>query len=548
MGVIGSYFPLGMTEVGITQVNAAQNGDPAVSHWTQQDPDNYLPMELINTTGLPDDQVYVFIKAATLEDGADCVMALQQNSAQLVAQRVSPGMDPSRFCYKLSQLPKFADRSFLVYIPQSQSGRIYFSVGRPLKLKVDERTNRICDPDGFNQRDENYFTLYDKIEYSYNKAGNWTNTTAVDFFCLPIRISQSGSVEIKASGFNKPREVVLDAIWQTFVQNARSPEWGKLFLNFTGSDGRFTTLRVIAPGKAMVPGMPGAFNHKYLHGADGQFHYTNFLWDYYRTNTVVIDASELKGVLAVGRRTPDDYLFIGQVEGDDFVFTNKTRTFQERIRKPATSIPFFAGAQDSFAAANKTVRAIIVRQLTAAFDVGFLPASNGVLLSKDLFKRYKRSFYQQHPLFPAGTGPWYDLYSKGLHDAADGEDVYTFAYDDAAGQDGTLHDPNGRRPSTLRVVLGDLSGTIIPQPEKDSTRYTVKFNLPPRIQILYNGQWVGNGASLQNAPMPLQLKVNGKDVSISVNPVLVKAASGPAEGIVVNRQGANVTLTFPASF
>ncbi len=258
------------------------------------------------------------------------------------------------------------------------------------------------------------------------------------------------------------------------------------------------------------------------------------------------------GIVAIGNGSPDNYLFFGTVNSNnDFVFTNKAGTYTEVIAKPRTSIPFFAGAQESFDAPNNTPRAIIVRELTSSFEVGLLPAPSGIILSKKYFVSNRSRFYTTNPLLPdeaKSTGPWYDLYSQALHKAAKKSPVYTFAYDDALAQDGTLHDSNGKKPSLVQITIGNLSGIEIPKPEKDSNLYQVKFILPPTLKVLHEGRPLKDQEELKDAKMPIALEVNGKPINLYVDPVIVKPSYQAAEGIVVNRNDKNVTIIFPGAF
>ena len=112
----------------------------------------------------------------------------------------------------------------------------------------------IIDPDGFKTRDSNYYTVYDKFEFTFNEDGLWINPTSVDFFSIPIKLSLPTSPDLKSSGFSDKRSDILASVWKEFSQSVSSNEWNKLFLNFDSG----TTLRVMAPGKAMRDTGPGS--------------------------------------------------------------------------------------------------------------------------------------------------------------------------------------------------------------------------------------------------------------------------------------------------
>ncbi|MCX7343071.1 MAG: beta-1,3-glucanase family protein [Proteobacteria bacterium] len=287
------------------------------------------------------------------------------------------------------------------------------------------------------------------------------------------------------------------------------------------------------------------------------FSHTDFLWGYYSKvngsgvpiNKLGIDTKkDLASILTIGDGSDENYTFWGSVNSDNmFVFTNKTdthaETWAEAIAKPSTSIPFFAGAQESFTATNKTVRAVIVRELTSAFEVGLLPAPPGTILNKDYFINKSSSFYTTNVNLPpkamAGRGPWYDLYSQALHIAANPLPVYTFAYDDALAQDGTLHD-DGTKPHLAQITIGNLDGVTIPTPKINSGLYFpygINFNFPSTLTVLLDGVQIPNYYTASVMAMPLALTVNGKSFKLYVDPVIVEPPYSDAEGIVVQLDG-----------
>lgn len=52
-----------------------------------------------------------------------------------------------------------------------------------------------------------------------------------------------------------------------------------------------------------------------------------------------------------------------------------------------------------------------------------------------------------HYALGGAKGPYYNVYSKALHSF--GERVYAFAFDDAVGEDSTLHSSDDGRPPAL---------------------------------------------------------------------------------------------------
>jgi hypothetical protein len=523
-------------------------------------PDNYLPLEITNNTHIADnDHLYILIKGSTDGGKTGCFMNLADKSTgkAVCEQAVAGQYNNFQYSYPLSQLHVDPATNLpRVFLPQNTtSARIYFAINNQFDLHVDANSN-IVDPDGFNLKDPNYYTLYDKVEFTYTDKGNWINPTAVDFFSMPIAIAQAGSQSgFTQAGLTATRATVLQTIQNLFAAQdlTAAKVWNNLFVKYDGS----TVLRLMSPGKAMANGGSTQFDPMYLDNAIYGFNYTNNLWGYYAAlfsngNYLEVDCSELQGVFAL-----DNYIFRGTIVGTQFVFKNQTSTYTVTIDRPSTSQPFFAGAGDSFAATNNTPKAIIVRDLTAAFDVGLLPAQN-VTLSKNYFVANKGQYYTVNPLLPApgqSTGRWYDLYSQALHSFGVAQPIYTFAYDDILGQDGTLHDPNALRPSQVNVTLGDMSGTSIPTPCVDSAKYTVTPALPSGTQVTYNGQVLTNGQAVANVSVPFHVTVTNTatakshEVDICIKNPLVHPDFNGASGIVVGpvAPGNAVTITFPAN-
>jgi hypothetical protein len=421
---------------------------------------------------------------------------------------------------KLSSLEKDGNGNHIFHVAHIQSGRIYFSINSPLSLYFESSTQTIPDPDGFKTRDPNYYTLYDKVEFSFVDAGIWFNPTAVDFFSLPIEISDNSSVTTKDAGLVDSRTAIFAKARSIFTQNDKTTdhEWSKLFLKYNNDD-----LRLMSPGKAMieVPGQDenpfknAAFSANYLANPNKfGFDYLNSLWAYYKTNELKVNVKELEGqkddngkTLPVAcdnhAVTLTDYIFTGHVDNsDNFVFSNADGC-TVTLTNPQ-SISFFAGAVGSFDAPNNTPKAIIVRELTSAFDVGLLPAPNNTVLglSKELespagskdyipnpdnyfIKNLHAGNYYKDNAFnhTVGTGPWYDLYSEALHSYGHEHPIYTFAYDDTLGQDGTIHEGNGTNPGKVTITLHDLTGTNIPNPLVEKSGFDVYITVPEALYL-----------------------------------------------------------------
>lgn len=519
-----------------------------------------FPVDIVNQTQIVEPQdIYITIKGTDVRTGDSCFIQFDAQGKG-ICQAVTDTSDPLSFTYRLSDLMYHDDTASIV-LPYLASGRIYLSIGQPVRFQISKQGNKslVVDPDGFKPRDPNYYTLYDKVEFSYMPpndqgigGGSWMNPTAVDFFSLPLSIEQEGSAVFKKTGLSLPRNEILDAVKILFTAQDHTPthEWKKLFLTYKSRDNDEGILRLMAPGKAMIQGVPGTHPMDQTLLSNAQkfgLNFTDSLWDYYRTHTLGIDTSELRGA---GYKL-NDYLFIGKVEGDQWVFKNAGDPGnQVAFPKPSRSVPWFAGAVDVFDAANNTPKAIIVRQLTSAFDVGLLPAEDGAILDRAYFdqQREQGKYYTQNPLLPETQtgGPWFDLYSEALHSFGTGQPIYSFAYDDALGQDGTLHDSHPLEISKAVITIGDMSGTYIPRPFQDDRKYTVRVFIGANSTALYEGKALSQGETLSDVSVPMRVTLNGKDAEIYFDPAIVLSKSDQADGIVIENQGRqSMQLIFP---
>lgn len=507
-----------------------------------------FPVEFVNNSQIANDnEIYIITKG--LDDNGDSCF-IEINSNGISCKPVNVNTKSSDFSYKLSDLKKDTDTA-VVFFPYLASGRIYISIGKPMDFQIKKEGNKsvVVDADGFKPRDVNYYTLYDKVEFSYVPpnaeglgGGTWMNPTAVDFFSLPLRIEQEGSEVYQATGISISRNDLIKQVKSIFKteDHTSTQEWNKLFLNYNK-----TLLRLMAPGKAMIPGIPGTnpMDQNYL--ANKEFSFIDHLWNYYRTNTLLIDTSEIQKFYKL-----DDYIFIGKVEGNDFVFTNRGDP-QNKIHlpKPDNSIPWFAGAIGVFDAENNTPKAVIVRQLTSAFDVGLLPMPGGTIADRNYFDQQRKDgkYYTKNPLLPdTDTGPWFDLYSMSLHSLGEEQPIYTFAYDDALGQDGTLHDPHPLNVSKAVITIGDMSGTTIPDPFQDDKTYSVTILIGSGSNVTYQGKALKYGEVLNNVKVPMEVVLNGQAAKIYFDPVLVFPQFDAADGIAVEKiSETGVNVTFP---
>lgn len=502
----------------------------------------YVLMQIANNSGQPDSNVYLVVKGVN-GSSQDCYLAIGLGIGAYVP--VGTTTLSTTYSYPLSSLPGTTGQRFF-YVPNPfTSARAYFSVNYPLLLQIqpDATTGilTIDDPSSFSLSDPNYYTLYDKFEFTYDLptpapgANLFVNPTAVDFFSLPINLQMNNSVgSITNSGLTSSRNTILTGSQTTFTtyDMTSANVWNNLFLPFyvdpyAGSPSLITYLRLASPATATAPGSTTvnpdqAFPNDYLsNAATYGFDYINdgtpnSVWGFYSVpgNQLNIDTTELAGIFGPGVDSPlypDYYYLTGTINGSNqFFFTNNLpapNTYTWFMNEPNTAYPFFSGGNfDDAGEANGTPGAVIVRQITSAFDVGLLPNTfaSGTFMNQTYFLNNMASYYTSNPNWgpvAAVNGPFYDLYSKALHGF--GDLIYTFAYDDELGQDGTLTGNVEALQSSLSVVLGTVD-TPIPDPFDDPLLYTVTFQYAVTNPVQYrngtNGAWIApaNGSTVSN--------------------------------------------------
>ena len=491
----------------------------------------------------------------------------------------------------LSDLPIVQDANgddvFQIKMPATTAGRIFISLQQPLPLTVVEGKNKrkevvaltIAEDDPYKRGNVSFGMIYDKVEFTYNDDGIWINTTAVDFFAMPLGLSIAGGG--KKTGLDVSRAKVID-VFKKGIDHLKTnsgldasgqnlvEQWKKCIVEQSGAQ-----VRIIAPNKAF--GRPNGaqdFDHTYLNP------YIDAVWNFYAQpgNVLEIDCKELiwtaknkfilKDINSNGGKLvnkADSFVFRGSVVGNNFVFKNSLPVPDViSIGKPASN-SVFGGDGGSFTAKALHASSVLVRELASAMNVGLLPldsSSSVPRLNKDFFMQptISSKFYQANPLLPAALlkkGLWYNVYSKLLHNFK--RPLYTYAFDDALGLDGTLSTGNVANPPVGSVVIGDMRGTVLPSTGKDTTKYDVT--------IIAGGGAVGkfvhaNGTEEQievaagtppkvftgvTSPLTIKYNFDGNGTPLKAYRITLRTeVVSPSLGVNFNKTGTNTyTLSLP---
>ena len=158
-------------------------------------PDGSALFTYVNTSGVPDSQVYIQVIGKDPHTGRQCFIQYDRNGTPHYID-AQPGMNSKDYAFPLSYFNRSADGTGAnFYLPALDGGRIYTSIGEPLTLNVDPGGG-IINPNPHELDDPNNAVRWDKTEFTtqpYQDAAHqgmiFLNATAVDNVTLPLLVS-----------------------------------------------------------------------------------------------------------------------------------------------------------------------------------------------------------------------------------------------------------------------------------------------------------------------------------------------------------------------
>lgn len=409
-------------------------------------------------------------KGINPEGGSACLIAFSPTGVGSCLNVTAGTLSTTGYTYPLSSAPTASDGTPYVYIPSIISARMYFSLGTAISMSITPNPPYglgINDPNPADPADYNYNILYDKVEMNILENQLAINPTMVDFFSLPLPISVYTNNQCAVLNVGMPPTQNREGVFTSFEQGvtalvlnpSATTEWRKLIL--TGPTSGPTHLRLLSSGQAMNPSnVAPIFDPHYLLDSNYGLNWMDTVWGtagsntgFYQANPVLMDLSEVPGY----------GIWTGQVDSSaQFNFTGIGGGGSVQIIRPSTSIPFFVGTSFT-ATGDPTAIPIIARLLGAGFACGQVP-STGPL--NDAYFIANQPYYQNNSHIPGATttGPWYDFYSKELHDLGNSEyQFFTYPYDDSLGYKNLITLDNLiLLPAQVLITLGDMTGTSIP--------------------------------------------------------------------------------------
>ena len=291
-------------------------------------------------------------------------------------------------------IPLAATGATSVTLPK-MSGRVYVSLGSKLKFKVvTDGAGRpaLQYPAGWVSSDPSYAVLHDCMEFTYNDAGMFCNTTMVDMFSIPMAITLDG----KAS--QTTGTLVSGGRDKIFAAMSAQADFSRLVIG--------DKLRVVAPGHGIGAGL---FSSTYFDG------YIDQVWSAYAGKDL--------------RVTTNSGTYTGRVSGGKLVFDKGVAAFA----KPTTQNVLFCDG--ALAAPNDGLTGPVAAILGAGFN------RSALLSTADQPVTAAGQFYQ---------GAVTNHYSRILHaNTVDGR-AYGFAFDDVCEFASYIQDTG---PTAIRLTL-----------------------------------------------------------------------------------------------
>ena len=503
----------------IVAIGLSKNSGPLPVHVHS----NYVPIVFKNNTGLDASQVYVTFQGIDAANpGSQQFLTFDLTTGKGSFVPPADNLLSANYSFPLSSVPQlrgFAG-SYLFYVPLTISGRAYVTLGAPMFLPVESTSPfAVLDPFATRYTDSNYYTIYDKWEFTFTSSGQsgenlaWQgnlNTSGVDFFGISSEIAflsypsgqllqtfDSTQVNDGPTSFSQLRSSLLSTFVTGLTTTNNSAAWSKLCLPFLSqpynSMSSVTTyLRILNPGFSIQNPPPvyggavpfyqvptAGFPSDYLENSSAYGeNYINKWFAYYNGTGRQLTINQ--DILA----SPFTYsgASSGTSPGQVFSLTASGQPTEILAQANVHTTPFFTGADFPFSPSNSTLSEYV----GGTFEVGLFNTSTVPIISQSNLRANHASYYSNPP-FMMTAGPWYDLYAKLLHSqglvpsySTTGIGaVYASPYDDLLGINSSIAVKNPTNYVTVPAPFVNITlngGNTVPS-IADSGSLTVIFTL-----------------------------------------------------------------------
>jgi len=413
---------------------------------------DYLPFTFANNTGTASDaEIYVNITGLKY-DNSNIGVILQFDPSTGKGSIYNFGDttgQTSDYAIALSSLPKQQHGLSVLYSPEIQSARVWFSIGKPLQMEMTAPAT-LVEPNFKSPTDPNYNITYDFFEYNFQKVASpqiVTNATAVDFFSMPTYLYLNNATSKNSNcGLHQRKSLIFSTAKAAF-QSATfdSIPWLDTILS--------NNLRIISPGKAAASN-PILFDLNFYQ--NGTYNYIDDIWtggssSYYATHPLTIQLE-------------DGTTFVGAVNtGADTIVLNGgggTVTFKNPALTSYTySLSVSILTQDDTLTTSSGIPSESRKEVENLFTQGILSGlvPTTATLSKANFQTLTSQYFTVSPNLSSAlqtNGPWYSLYSKALLSLGN---IYTMSVSEDLYPDVQISSPYVENSSYVGVTLGSLN-------------------------------------------------------------------------------------------
>lgn len=403
----------------------------------------YLPVVLVNNSGVSDDNVYFVSRGFNLAKTNPAAININTGTGVGTLVSLNEGDNAQTYTLKLSQLPLVpgSTNAHYFYSPQIVSATIWFSINQSISVPVISTAAgpRFSDPNFLSPADPYFTTNYALFEYSYGTDNQvWPDATAVSWFSLNLYgyLSTPAGITLSNSGLAYSENSIFSRLNQFFESALGTNEvaqWKNLAL---GS-------RYVSPGKGTTTPTTSTtqpFDSNYLDNAAAYgYSFLQDIWygpvAYYKNHTLTMTLPNAPNRTYTGQVQSDNTFLFTSTDGNTVTFAAPSTT-----ANPTTTQMIFQGLDMHITDTTSTGDGVQVSTIFQdAIIAGLIPTTDE--LSNTYFRANQSRFYTINSnLSPAGktSGPWYDLYSAALHSYAidtgtpsTTPTIYAFAFDES---------------------------------------------------------------------------------------------------------------------
>ena len=385
-------------------------------------PPGLIPVSITIPAGKKLSDIYVRV------NGPDEVLILRPNGTASGIEPAKGSKDVSKYGYPLSYFnPKTkSERTITIYVPLNfPSGRIYFSVGKPLKW---------ANPDINNVQDvHDRSTQFTMMEFTSTFSSICLDESAVDGFSGPSISTQPylngksikvpfGTTEDPTTFMNNVKNYINSHVTDPHARQA----WMSMFTNIGG-----------------VPRISAPKHNIDIFGSYFEDYKTEVFIPYVQKNPLFFDINHDKFMIKI-HDSPDGKI----LEHCNWDGTSKATLPISKI----SWLSWLSGSSDGVIK-DPCVMQGLSALLMSGMELKSLGATSPTddnCLSNTTFVKYKKEGKFFKAMYGKPAKPMYDVYEHAMH--AEGWNAYAYDYDDLFGQDNTV---------TLPVGAGEHAGFSI---------------------------------------------------------------------------------------